>query len=119
MTSEASGPKASVRYIRISNDEIQVDVQTTVPGYLRVLESSDLGWRATVDDQPAELLLADGFVMAVPLAPGSHVVRLYYSTPAALTGLALSALGALDLAALVFLSPRWWFRPTVNPAQSL
>jgi hypothetical protein len=63
-----------------------------------------------VDDQPAELLLADGFVMAVPLTPGSHVVRLNYSTPGMLTGLALSAAGALASAGLVFRSPRWWFR---------
>ena len=97
---------------------MQVDVQAAVPGYLRVLESWDPGWRATVDDRPAELFLADGFVMAVPLTPGPHVVRLTYSTPGVRVGLALTAAGVLGLIVLLACAPRFWFHAAAHPSNT-
>jgi hypothetical protein len=98
---------AKVTYERPTGDTMHIKVASSTPGFLRVIESWDPGWHATVDGQPTDILLADGFVMAVPLKPGSHEVRLDYSTLGATAGLALSALALALLGALVSLAPRW------------
>jgi hypothetical protein len=108
-TAPASPPDgpAEVTYRRPSPDRIEVDVVAPAEGFVRVLEAWDPGWRATVDGAPAEVFLADGFVSAVRVGPGTHAVRMIYRTPGVATGLAISAAGAVALAALVWWAPRF------------
>jgi hypothetical protein len=108
-TAPATTPTAKAAYTRISTDEIQVEVRADGPGYLRVLEAWDPGWRASIDGQPAQVFLADGFVIAVPVDTGTHVVQLVYSTPGVIPGLLLTLAGALALGGLLWVVPRWWF----------
>jgi hypothetical protein len=62
------------------------------------------GWRATVDDQPARVLRANGKHRAVPIPAGRHRVVLTYHPPGLGVGLALMALGAAATVGL-------WLRP--------
>lgn len=90
----------SVAYRRPAPDRVEVDVTADGAGLVRVLESWDTGWTARVDGQPAPVLLADGFAMAVPVPAGARAVVLTYRTPGRRTGWVLGALGALALACL-------------------
>lgn len=103
----ATAARAAITYRRPGSDRIEVDVTAPVEGYVRVLETPDAGWSATVDGQPAELLVADAFVSAVPVGPGRHQVLMTYRTPGVGTGLALTAVGAAALAAVVWAAPRF------------
>jgi hypothetical protein len=89
-------PAAAVDYARPSSDEIVVRVRDKPAGrYVRVLESFDPGWRATVNGRPAEVLPADDTFLAVAVPAGDSEVRFTYHTPGAIAG------GAVSLAALV------------------
>jgi hypothetical protein len=92
---------ARVEYVKPSSDLIEVHTDSAGPGFVRVLESFDPGWTATVDGHAAPLLPANGFEMAVPVPSGSHTVRLGYETPGRRTGVWLSLASLLMLAGLV------------------
>jgi hypothetical protein len=110
------GPR-TVTYRRSSTDRIDVELRAEEDGYLRIVEAFDPGWTATVDGIPAEVLPADSFLTAVPVASGTHVVRLQYSTPGWGAGLALSAAGLLTLIAIAWSAPRLARLPSaVQPA---
>jgi hypothetical protein len=96
----ATGPSTPVSYERPSTDQIIVRLRSDVPGALRVLESWDPGWRATVDGAPADTLCADDVFLAVALPPGAHEVRFTFSTPGARTGIGMS-LASLCLLAIM------------------
>jgi hypothetical protein len=94
-------------YERVCSDEIRVNAAVPSAGYLRILESFDPGWRATVDGAPAKILPANDAFCAVFLNPGSHEVRLIYHTPGAIAGIVVSLASAIALLAfLAFTSPR-------------
>jgi uncharacterized membrane protein YfhO len=38
-------------------------------------------WHATVDGRPAHILVADHFLMGLPVQPGSHTIELDYDDP--------------------------------------
>jgi hypothetical protein len=105
-TGPATAPAATVTYRRPNPDRIEVDVTAPVDGYVRVLETPDAGWTATLDGRQAELLVADGFVSAVRVPAGSHSIHMTYATPGVALGAALSAVAAVVLAAVVVGAPR-------------
>ncbi len=82
----------SVSYERPSSDVIVLKVRTNQAGFLRVIESFDPGWSATVDSISTPVLPADDFALAVGLDPGAHTVRFSYVTPGERTGAAISVL---------------------------
>jgi hypothetical protein len=90
-----------VTYERPSSDVINVKVRSNQAGFLRVLESYDPGWSATVDGLPARTVPADGFALAVRLDPGDHKVCLQYATPGVAAGAAVSVVSLLLLLLLV------------------
>jgi hypothetical protein len=96
----------SAEYARPSSDDIVVRVRAAEPGVLRVLESWDPGWQATVNGKPADVLRADDVFLAVALNPGEHEVRFRFSTPGATTGLVLSLASAGLLACLLLFTWR-------------
>lgn len=97
---------ATVAYRRPHPDRIELTVRAPGPGYVRILESFDPGWSATVDGREAEILAADSFVQAVRVDTGAHEIQLTYRTPGVAEGAALSAAGALFLVVIVGLAPR-------------
>ncbi len=83
-------------YDRPDSDEIVVRIDARSAGFVRVMETWDEGWSATLDGRATGVLVADTFAMGV------HEVRFAYQTQGARTGLALTAISALLLAWLGF-----------------
>ena len=104
----------SVEYRRPSSDRIDVSLVASGPSYLRLLETWDPGWRATLDGRRVELIPAYDVFMAVPIPAGVHEVRLIFSTPGVRTGLALSAISLVLLATLCWTAARP--RPSASPS---
>jgi hypothetical protein len=95
-----ASPPASVEYRREGSDRMVIDVQCDRAGVLRVLESWDPGWAATVNGAAAEPVVADDVYLGVPLGAGSHRVVLEYGTPGSTTGIVIS-LACVALLALL------------------
>lgn len=93
-------------YERPHPDRIELRVDTQTAGYVRVLESWDPGWSATLDDDPTPLFRADTFAMALEIPAGPHLVALSYKTPGARAGAIASALSLALLAALLWRNQR-------------
>jgi hypothetical protein len=96
----APGTPVAVEYRRPSSDRVVLGVDAPGPGFVRLLESWDPGWTASLDGTPVPVLRADTFAMAVAVGPGRHRIEVTYATPGARTGAALSL---LSLAALAWL----------------
>jgi hypothetical protein len=73
-------------------DEERYETESDGPGWLLVRSTHARGWRATVDDQPAALLRADGRHRAVAVPSGRHTVTLKYEPPWLWPGVALTLL---------------------------
>jgi len=99
---ENQSPK--VEYRRPDSDHIECTVETSQPGYLRIIEAWDPGWSATVDGLPVPIVPAFDALLAVPVDRGRHEVRLVYRTPGALAGRLFSALSFALLCGLVWSS---------------
>jgi hypothetical protein len=85
-----------LEYARPGPDRIELRVDAPGPGIIRVLESWDPGWSASVDGVRSPVLRADSFALAVAVDPGEHRVVLDFETPGAQTGVILS-LSSLSL----------------------
>ena len=113
--SAAASLDGSVAYERPSSDVILVNVRSNQDGFLRVLESFDPGWSATVDGRTVPVLAADDFALAVGLNPGAHAVRFSYATPGARTGAAISVLCLPLVVLLAFTGRRHPAKAATNP----
>lgn len=100
----ASERPVKVEYERPGPDSIHVRVQSDQPGFVRVLESFDPGWSATVDGLQVEVLPADTMFLGVPVDAGEHVVRLRFATPGAVAGAIVSLICAAGLIGLSYFS---------------
>lgn len=106
--------QAAIECNRPNSDEIACRVESTGPGYLVIAETWDPGWYAYINGVLMDPLLADGFMMALPIAaPGRHELRLRYSTPGVFTGLWLGLMAGLGLLVVV-LSPHVQPRPSAK-----
>jgi hypothetical protein len=85
-----SGAGAVVEIDEDLNDVIETTVDAEGDGYLVVADADQVGWQATVDGEPAELLAADQGVVAVAVPEGRHTVQLRYVAPYGNAGLWLS-----------------------------
>ena len=88
-------------YSRPSSDEIRVEASAPGSGFIRVLESFDPGWSATVDGAPVPVREANGFALEIPISAGRHTIALQYKTPGRRTGILLSLASLGLLAGLV------------------
>jgi len=93
---------SKVEYHRPDSDHLECVVETSHPGYLRVIESWDPGWSATIDGSPTPIVPAFDALLAVPIEPGRHHVRFVYRTPGAMTGQVISVLSVVLLSCLVW-----------------
>jgi hypothetical protein len=69
---------------------ILIDTDASTPTVLVVSETFYPGWVATVDGQPAPILLTDYLLRGVALDAGRHRVEMRYTAPAARTGALIS-----------------------------
>jgi hypothetical protein len=94
------GP-ATVEYRRPDSDHIESTVTTGRSGYLRVIESWDPGWSATVDGLTVPVVPAMDALLAVPISPGTHEVRFIYRTPGVIAGQTISIISVTLLFGLM------------------
>jgi hypothetical protein len=97
----SAGVASRLTLRRASSDDVSIDVETPVAGFARLSESWDAGWSAFLDGRPAELVRAEGFLMAVRVPQGAHVVRFVYATPGRAAGAAASIVSLCALAGLL------------------
>ncbi|MFL6211179.1 MAG: hypothetical protein ACJ74W_20185 [Pyrinomonadaceae bacterium] len=83
-----------------------IDTDALAPTVLVVSEIFYPGWAATVDGQPARILLTDYLLRGVALPPGRHRVEMRYTAPAARGGAIISACTLLLLGGLFVYSRR-------------
>ncbi len=95
------GFRGEARLLDLGFDAVRVEVESSGPAHLVVLDAWDPGWRASVDGVAAPLRRANFAFRAVPVAPGRHLVELRYRPRSVFAGLAVSA--ATTLALLLFL----------------
>ena len=69
---------AAVRIVGYGPNEIRLETDGTAPGILVLSEVYYPGWRAWVDDGEVQVLRADFLFRALPVAAGTHRVRLLY-----------------------------------------
>lgn len=77
----SSGMGAEVQVQVDGMDEVVVSVEARGAGHLVVADALQTGWIATLDERPVPLLAADHALVAVPVPPGSHQIRLSYQGP--------------------------------------
>jgi hypothetical protein len=107
---EPGGPypgRAGVGLTSRRAGEVVAETFGDEPGWVVFSEMAYPGWRAELDGQPVQPLRAHIALLAVPVPAGSHTVRLGFTAPWVLAGIAVSltALAAFLLAALWVLWP--------------
>jgi hypothetical protein len=101
-----AGLEAEIEYRRPSPDQIALRVDAPHPGFIRIMESWDPGWKASVDGIPVQVLRADTFAIAIAVGSGARHVELEFETPGARAGAAASLASLLLLSALLWLNRR-------------
>jgi hypothetical protein len=76
---------------------IEIEASADADALLVLLDANAPGWRATVNDAPAEVLTANVAFRAVPLPAGRHRVRFIYEPPFWGVSLAISGVAAVVL----------------------
>jgi hypothetical protein len=76
-----TGLRGTATYRATGPQRAEIDVETSTGGVMLVRNSFDPNWHATVDGEPAPVLPADGFLQAVGVPPGRHLVVLSYDDP--------------------------------------
>jgi hypothetical protein len=90
-------------------------VDAPFPGIAVLSEAWDPGWSATVDREPAKVLIADHALLGVAVGKGAHRVEFRYR-PRGLTGAWVAAVAALAVLLAIAL-PRGPARPAQEPVR--
>jgi hypothetical protein len=95
------GPRAASSRATILHEtstRVEVDAVLDAPGYLMLTDLWYPGWTATIGDQEATVLMANGVFRAVALPAGRHRVVLAYRPRGLVIGALLTAVTLLCLA---------------------
>ncbi|MGK0303111.1 MAG: hypothetical protein ACI89X_003999 [Planctomycetota bacterium] len=74
----ADNVTADVQITLHDDEEVKLNVTCSHDGYVRLADPFDKGWRATVDGEPADILIADHYLRAVYVEPGEHQIVFTY-----------------------------------------
>ncbi len=99
-SSGSAGSGARIEWISYSPERRKVRIAHGTEAPLVLGENWFPGWEASVDGHPAELLLANGFQMAVMVPAGTHEIGFRYRPASIELGLALSAASIIAIAGL-------------------
>jgi hypothetical protein len=99
-------PRSSARIISYRPDEITLEVESEVHGFLFLSELYYPGWKALVDGKPVPILRGNYLFRVIELPRGTHSVQFYYAPLTIKMGIAISLL-TLVLITYVAIS---WFR---------
>jgi hypothetical protein len=81
--------------VRERTTSLSAEVVADAPGMLVWSRSYFGAWRATVDGQAAEVVLADGHVVGIPVPAGTHRVEVVWPGTSLVAGAMLFTAGAL------------------------
>jgi hypothetical protein len=98
---QAPAGAAGVDYRHETSDHFVADIVAPAPGYLRLLETWDRGWTATLDDRATPLICAYDSLMAIAVPAGAHRVELQFRTPGTLAAGGMSAVSFVLLLLLL------------------
>lgn len=105
----------SAQYRRPDSDRIECTVTSDAGGFLRVIESFDPGWCATIDGQATAIWPAMDSLLCVQIPPGTHEARFEYHTPGATAGIVISTASTLGLLSVAWASsPRALLRSSIS-----
>ena len=85
-------PGGSVSILKWEEQEVLLQVKAERPGYLVMTQGAYPGWKARIDGKKTPILMAYGFLTALPIGPGNHQVRFTYQEPWVVAGLIISPL---------------------------
>ncbi len=95
------GPMGEVSFLRDEVDVLVLEARATGNGLLVLNDLAADGWSATVDGQPAAILITNALVRGVRLPPGTHQVIFTYEVPRLKVGLLLAGLGLCGVLGLL------------------
>ena len=101
-----TGEEWPVEYERASSDRMELKCGAGTDGMIKVIESWDPGWSATLDGKKAPVEKIEGFMMGVKVPSGEHAVVLRYRTPGAKAGALLSLSGPALLLVILLAGKR-------------
>ena len=93
-------PAGTARVLRYLPEEVEAEVEGTVPALAVLNDTFAPGWEAWVDGVQTPVVAADGAFRAVQVGPGRHSVLFRYRAPGLLAGAVVSGLALLVLLAL-------------------
>jgi hypothetical protein len=96
----------SARVVKYEPNQIVIETDSGTNSVLVVSEAFYPGWKATVNNEPATILLADYLLRAISLPAGKHQVVMYYTAPAVVSGAIISSATAVLLALMFIFSRR-------------
>jgi hypothetical protein len=85
-------PESTVQIQKYEPTYLQLETNVSTETVLVISEIFYPGWQATVDGQPARIMIADYLLRAVTLPAGKHTVEMRYLAPAASRGAIVSLL---------------------------
>lgn len=96
----------SVRITSYEPNRIVIETHAKTPTILVLSEIFYPGWEATVNDQPAKILLTNYLLRGVALPEGGHTVEMRYTAPGARNGIIISVMTLFLIAGLTVLQLR-------------
>ncbi len=90
-----------VSWLQDEVDLLALEARLSGPGLLVLNDLAADGWSATVDGQPAAILITNALVRGVLLTPGTHQVVFTYEVPRLKGGLLLAGLGLCGVLGLL------------------
>jgi hypothetical protein len=106
-----SPAKVQIRSRTPESIDMEVDAQGPTPSFLAFNQTWDEGWRLTIDEKPASLLLTDVSLSGFVAPPGKHRISIEYGDHWVDAGAAISMLAVLGCLALVLIGRRRAQRP--------
>jgi hypothetical protein len=106
-----AAPTGTAQLARVSPREIAVHTDAPSRQLLVVAEHFDPGWRATIDDAPADAVQVDLAAIGVVVPAGQHEVKLRFVPYLLPLGLTLAGLCAAALSLLELLQRKHRVRP--------
>ncbi len=104
-----------VEFVTYSDNRVQIAVTTAVSGLLVLTDTYLPGWRATLDEQPTPIYVANHAFRAIVVPAGTHSVTFTYAPLSLPVGAAISS-GAL---LVLFMGAIWVNRSPARTASSV
>jgi hypothetical protein len=98
-----------VTFDQITDDRLQLTTTASAAGMLVVSDAYDPNWKAYVDGEEVDIVVADYALRGIPIAAGTHAIEMRYESRTLRVGLAISLLAfAVAVGIVGLLLVRFW-----------